>query len=87
MNYVSVNSKPDHTPLAKLGKFFLKGPIPDLPGTKKVRNPYPAWGRKIEQTPPPGATIFKTPAKNTKYETEVMKNSTEMLICVEILKQ
>ena len=51
-NYVSVNSKPEHPPAGKLPGNFLKGRIPQPPGTKKVRNPGP-WGRKI----PPGGRL------------------------------
>ena len=45
------------------------------------------WGRKIVLKPHPGAIIFKTPAKKAKHEIEIMKNSTEMLVCLEILSK
>ena len=53
---------------------FLKGRIPP--------------GQKNSAKTPPQGNYFKNPAKrNTKHETEVMKNNTEMLIYLEILKQ
>ena len=66
---------------------FLKGRIPHLPGTKKMRNPKPL-GRKIVLKPHPWGNYFqKSRKKKTKLETEIMKNSTEMLICLEIVKE
>ena len=71
------------TPQAKpLGNVFERR-MPHPPGTKKVQNPDP-WGRKIVLKPHPWSNYFQ---KNTKHETEIVKNSTEMLICLEILKQ
>ena len=85
--YVSVNSKPDHPlPPGKLPENFLKGRIPHPPGTMKVQNANP-WCRKLVLKLHPGPIIFKNPTKNTKHEKEIMKNSTEMRICLEILKQ
>ena len=54
------------------------------PGTKKVWNPDP-WGRKIVLGPTPGAIIFEKPAKRHKTLARNYENSTELLICVEIL--
>ena len=71
-------------PPANPRRIFLKERIPHSLGTKKVRNHDP-WGRKNALKPRPRGIIFKNPAKKTKHETEVMKNSTEMLICLEIL--
>ena len=65
---------------------FLRGQIPHPRDTKEVRNP-DLWGRKIVLKPHPRAIIFKNPAKSTKDEIEIMKTSTEMLVCLEILKQ
>ena len=78
--YVSVNSK------ANPQGMFLKGRIPHSTGTKEVQNSDP-WGRKIVLKPHPRGNYFQNfSKKTTKHETEVMKNSTEMLICLEILK-
>ena len=66
---------------------FLKGRIPHPPGTGKAQNPDPR-GRKIALNPHPWGNYFrKSSKKTTKHETEIKKNSTEMLICLEILKQ
>ena len=62
-------------------------PKANFPQRKKVRNSDP-WGRKIApKTPPLGQLLSKIQQKDTKHEIEIMKNSTEMLICLEILKQ
>ena len=74
------------TPGQTSGK-FLKGRIPHPPGTKKVQNADPC-GRKIMLKPHPWGNCFKKiQQKNTKHEIEIMKNSTEILTCLEILKQ
>ena len=65
---------------------FLKERINHSPGKKKVRKLDP-WGRKIVLKPHPRGNYFKKFSKKTKHGTEIMKNSTEMLICSEILKQ
>ena len=66
---------------------FLKGRVPHPLSTKKVRNPDP-WGRKIvPKSHPPGQLFLKIQKRNTKHEIEIVKNSTEALICLEILKQ
>ena len=68
-------------PREKSGEFFERVNSPRSQGTKKVRNPDPR-GRKIVLKPHPGARIFKNTAKNTKHETEIIKNIAEMLICL-----
>ena len=66
---------------------FLKGRIPHPPRQKESTKPRP-MGQKNHTETPPRAIFFKNPAKkNTKHEIEIMKNSTEMLICLEILKR
>ena len=85
LNNVSVNSKPDHPPGNTLGN-FLNVRISHHPSTKRVRNPDP-WGKKIVLKPHPGQILSKNPAKTTKHETEIMKNSTECRYVSEILKQ
>ena len=83
MHNVSVSSKPDHPPGKPQGNFCERENSPH-PGHKESAKPRPQ-GKKNRAHP--GAIIFKNPAKeNTKHETEVMKNSTEMLICLEISK-
>ena len=65
----------------------LKGQIPHSPGHKESANSDPC-GRKIVLKPHARAIFFKNLAKkNTKHEIEVMKNSTKILIRLEILKQ
>ena len=85
MIYVSVNFKPDHSPSKPPGNFFKGGYSPPL-DTKKVQNSTP-WVEKSCKILTPGAIIFKNSAKATKHKTKVMKNSNEMLLCLEILKQ
>ena len=59
------------------------------PGHKvKCKTPTPGAGKISAKNPPPGQLFKKNNNKKpTKHETEVMKNSTEMLMCLEILKQ
>ena len=66
---------------------FLKGRIPHPPGTKKVRNHPDPWGRKIVLKPHPRGNYFQKSSKKHKTLDINYKNSTEMLICLEILKQ
>ena len=67
------------------GEFFERVNSP--PGTGKVQNPDPR-DRKIVLKSHPGAIIFTESSKNiTKHETEIKKNSIELLMYVEILKQ
>ena len=75
MYNVSVNSKPDHPP----GNFFetLNSPHP---GQKESAKPRPLGQKNRAKTPPPGRLFSKIQQKETKHETEIMKNSTEMLM-------
>ena len=69
------NSKPDHLPPPQASSWgtFLKGQIPQLLRTKKVRNQEPQGAK----TPPLGQLFSK-----------IQQKSTEMLrTCLEILKQ
>ena len=71
---VSVNSKPDHPPGTLLE--FSKGRIP-----------HPLAQRNLVLKPHPRGNYFQKSSKNTKHDTEIMKNSTEMLMYLELLKQ
>ena len=80
---VSVNSKPDHLP-----------PPPGKPSwnvfdraQRKCETPTPGAEKNCAETPPQGQLFSKIQQKLTKHDTEIMKNSTEMLIRLEILKQ
>ena len=65
---------------------FLTEQIPH-PLAQKSAKPRPL-GQKIRaKTPPTGQLFSKIQQKNTKHKIEIMKNSTEMLLCLEILKQ
>ena len=66
---------PPPPPGKPLGNFFERANFPP-PGTKKVRNSDP-WDRKIVPKPHPRGNYSKIQ----------QKISTEMLICLEILKQ
>ena len=71
-----------HPPRAGSRKFFfLKKRNSPPPGHKNAK-PRPL-GRKIVLKPTPGRLFLKV---QQKHKTEVMKNSTEMLICLEIFK-
>ena len=64
-----------------------RGDSPTPQAQRKFETPTPG-AEKLCQSSTPRAIIFKIQQKkNTKHETEIMKNSTEMLICSEILKQ
>ena len=65
---------------------FLKGRIPHPRAQRQCETLTPG-AEKMCLNLIPGAIIFKTPAKYTKHEIEIMKSSTEILICLEILKQ
>ena len=66
---------------------FLEERIPHPQAQRKCENPTPG-AEKSCQNPTLAAIIIKNTAKkNTKHETKIMKNSTEMLTCLEILKQ
>ena len=69
-----------------LGNLFERvNPHPS--GTKKVRNSEP-WGRKIVLKPHPRINYFEISSKKQQNmnETEIMENSTKMLICLKHLK-
>ena len=61
-----------------------RNPIPGA--QRKVRNPDPR-GKKVLLRPHPQAIMLKNPANTIKHKTKVVKSSTEMLICLKILKQ
>ena len=62
--------------------YFFDRANPHPSGTKKVRKTDP-WGRKIVLKPHPQGNYFQIPSKKQQNmnETEIMKNSTKMLIC------
>ena len=66
---------------------FLKGRIPHPQAQRKCETP--TLGQKNRAKTPPTGQLFSKPSKRktTKHETEVSKNSTGTLICLEILKQ
>ena len=84
---ISVNFKPDHPPRQTPGEFFWKGEF-STPwhGHKESAKARPLGQKNCAKTPPPGQ-LFSKIQKKTKHGTEIMKNSTEMLICLETLKQ
>ena len=53
------------------------------PGHKESAKPRPLGQKSHAKTPPRAKSSTK---KHTKHETVIMKNSTEMLICLEILR-
>ena len=58
----------------------LKERIPPPP---EVSNLDP-WAENSAKAPPPGQLFSKIQQKTTTHETEIKKNSTEILICLEI---
>ena len=68
------------------GNFFEGANFSPL-GHRESEKPRPLGQKNRSKAPPPGQLFSKIQQKNTKYEIEIMKNSTEMLICLEILKQ
>ena len=73
------------SPRANLGEFFERANFA-TPVNKASAKPRPL-GQIIRAKPHPRGNIFKNTAKKpTKHEIGIMKNSTEMLICLEILK-
>ena len=64
--------------------FFEKANFP-IPGHKGIAKPQPLGQVNCPKTPPLGQLFSKIQQKTTKHETEIMKNSTEMLICLKIL--
>ena len=83
--YVSVNSKPDH-PGQPNGEFFKRANSHPS-GYKESVKPRPLAQKDCAKTLHPWGNYFQKFSKNTKHEIEIMKNSTEMLTCLEILKQ
>ena len=67
-------------------KFFERANSPP-PGHKESAKPLSLGQKNRARTQPWGQLFSKFQQNNTKHETEIMKNSTEMLICLEILKQ
>ena len=82
MNNVSVNSKLDHPPEKPTENVFERMNSP-TPGHKESAKSRPLGQKNRARTSPPGQ---KSSKENTKHDTEVMKNSTEMYICLEILR-
>ena len=82
--YVSVNSKPDHPP--PLWECFERVNSPP-PRHKESMEPRPMGQKNRAKTPLPGQLFSKIQQRNTTHEIEIVKNSTETLICLEILKQ
>ena len=69
------------------GEFFWEDEFPTPQAQGKLKTPTP-WGRIIVPTPHIWGNYFqKSKKRPTKHETEIKKNSTEMLILLEILKQ
>ena len=67
---------------------FLKGRIlPPPPERKESAKASPLRQKNRAKAPALRQLFLKIQQKKTKYGTEIMKNSTEMLICLEILKQ
>ena len=88
MGYIIMlyQSIPSHPPVQTPGEFFPKGKFP-TPGHKERAKSRPL-GQNRAKTPHSGQLFSKIEQKGTKHETEIMKNSTEMLISLEIsLKQ
>ena len=80
----NLNIPPPPPPLRANPRWiFWKGEFP-TPGTKKVRNLDP-WVRKIMLKLHPQGNYFQKFSKEQNIE--IMKNSTEIRICSEILKQ
>ena len=78
---LSLTSPPP--PRRPLGTFW-NGEF-SIPRAQKGGNPDPL-DREIVLKPHPQGNYFKKSSKKSKHETEIMKNSTEMLICLDILK-
>ena len=79
----SVNSKPDHPRWANPQGFFERV---DSPTPRQRESAKPLGQKNCAKTRPPEELFSKIQQKNTKHEIEIMKNSTEMLVCLEILK-
>ena len=69
------------------GNFFERANSP-LPGHEESAKHQPLGQKNCAKKQPPGQLFSKIQKKTKKnFETEVMKNSNEMLICLKILKQ
>ena len=68
--------------LANPKTFYERANSPPL-ALKKVPNPDP-WGREIVLKLHPWAIFSKIQQRNAKHEKEILKNSTQTLICIEI---
>ena len=84
--YQSISSLITPPPKQTPREFFERANSPP-PGRKESAKPRSLGQKNRAKTPPPGKLFSKIQQKNTKHETEIMKNSTEMLTCLEILKQ
>ena len=85
IGYVSVNSKPDHLPGQTPGN-LLKGECLTPRAQRKCETPTTGAENRAKTTPLGQLYSKIQQEKPTKHETEIMKNSTELLICLEILK-
>ena len=84
---VSVNSKPDHPSPGQTPEEFFERANASPTGQKESAKPRPLGQQNRAKTQPRGNYFQKSSKKKPKHETEIMKNNTEMLICLEILKQ
>ena len=78
-DHVSVNSKPDHPSGQIRWNFFERANSP-RPGHKERAKPQSLGQKNRAKMSPPGQSFSKIQQKTTKHETEIMQNSTEMLI-------
>ena len=67
-----------------LAIFFLKGEFPPL-GHKESTKHRTLGQKNCAKTPPPGQ-LFSNIQQNNMNETEIIENSTKMLICLKHLK-
>ena len=74
MRNVSVNSKPDHPPPPgkPQGNFLERAK--SLPRAQRKCETSPLMQKNCAETPPPGQFFQTSSKKNTKHETEIMKN-------------
>ena len=74
------------TPWANPLEILLKWRIPHSRAQKSAK-PQPMRQINRAKIPPPGQLFLKMQQNPIKPEKEIVKNSTQMLICLEILKQ
>ena len=67
-----------------LAIFFLKGRIPTTRAQRKCETSN--LGQKNRAKAPPPGQLFSNIQQNNMNETEIMENSTKMLICLKHLK-